>query len=346
MKNSKLLLLPTSMLAAALLLAPHVVVAEVPDTIPIQGRLTDADGIPLEGNHTVHFALYDEMDNEIYSESQVVGVEQGDFTAYLGTNIPLDPSLIEGEISLGIAVDDDMEMTPRIPFGSVPFAIHAPEVPPGMVSYFDASACPEGWSPLAAAQGRTIVGMAEEGMLLGQVGTPLGDVEDRTHSHTVNPPSTNTTSSGDHTHNTASQAFNTGSTSVAHTHSIPALTGDTDDDTHNHRTINGSSTYDVNGNATIALGTSWSNPPGIHVISGNGSNSRYTNNDTHDHAVTTNASNTGGATSTSHNHSVSVPQQSTTSAGSHSHSVDIAAVASSSTSSTMPYLQLLACRKD
>jgi hypothetical protein len=41
-----------------------------------------------------------------------------------------------------------------------------------------------------------------------------------------------------------------------------------------------------------------------------------------------------------------VPQQTTTSAGSHSHSIDIGNVASSSTSSTMPYVQLFACRKD
>ena len=95
MKPITSLTIPTSLIAAALLLQPRDVVAEVPDTIPIQGRLTDADGIPIDGDHTLHFTLYDAMDNELYSESQIVSVDEGDFTAYLGSIQPLDASITE-----------------------------------------------------------------------------------------------------------------------------------------------------------------------------------------------------------------------------------------------------------
>lgn len=346
MKPISSLTIPTALVAAALLLQPRDVVAEVPDRIPIQGRLTDADGVPIDGDRTLHFTLYDAMDNEIYSEAQVITVDQGDFTAYLGTIQPLDASIIDGEISLGIAIGDDVEMYPRIPFGSVPFAMHSPDVPTGLVSYFDTETCPVGWSALTAAHGRTIVGISEEGTLQGQLGMPLGDLENRTHSHTVDPPSTNSASAGSHTHDTAAQGFDTGNTSVSHTHSIPGLTGATDDDTHNHKVMDNTSSYDANGNATYGLNSVWTNPPGVWVLSSSGNSDRYSSNDTHNHDVTTNASNTGGATSTSHHHSVSVPQQTTTSAGSHAHAVDIGAVATTNTSSSMPYVQLLVCRKD
>lgn len=345
MKNTTLVL--ATIVTAALLLQPHEVVAEVPETIPIQGRLTDADGTPIDGDRTLHFTLYDAADNEIFSESQIVSVDNGDFTAYLGEILPLDTSLIDGEISLGIAVGDEVEMTPRIPFGSVPFAINTPQLPTGLVSYFDLPTCPEGWSTLEEAAGRTIVGVGEGGTLLGQVSTPLGDLENRPHNHTVDPPAFNIASSGSHSHGIPAQnGLNTGNASVPHSHGIPALTGVTDLDEHNHRTINGSHTYNSSGTANVPLNSVWTNPPGVYVLSGSGANSRYTSNDEHDHEVTTNASNTNSTSSTSHPHPFSVPAHNTANDGNHIHSINVPSVSTTSASSSMPYVQLLACRKD
>lgn len=74
-------------------------------------------------------------------------------------------------------------------------------VPSGALSYFNASSCRAGWSELTAGRGRTIVGMAgSAGSLAGTVGEPLGDLEERAHTHSVDLPSGVTDSAGEHNH--------------------------------------------------------------------------------------------------------------------------------------------------
>lgn len=67
-------------------------------------------------------------------------------------------------------------------------------VPSGAIMYFNMTVCPAGWSPLAAAQGRYLVGLVPGGTLLG---TPVGvhsalfDRENRpvgAHTHGVTDP--------------------------------------------------------------------------------------------------------------------------------------------------------------
>jgi hypothetical protein len=64
-------------------------------------------------------------------------------------------------------------------------------LPTGMVMAFRLSACPTGWTALAAAQGRYIVGMPTGGTLEGTVGTALTNLENRPvgqHTHAVTDP--------------------------------------------------------------------------------------------------------------------------------------------------------------
>lgn len=56
--------------------------------------------------------------------------------------------------------------------------------PPGMVAFFVGGACPKGWSVAANVQGRLVVGVTDGAETGIQVGTPLGDREDRLHAHT------------------------------------------------------------------------------------------------------------------------------------------------------------------
>src|SRR4051812_1845848 len=56
--------------------------------------------------------------------------------------------------------------------------------PPGMVSFFAGGVCPKGWAPASNVQGRLIVGVISGADTGIQVGTPLGDREDRLHAHT------------------------------------------------------------------------------------------------------------------------------------------------------------------
>lgn len=59
-------------------------------------------------------------------------------------------------------------------------------VPSGTVAFFnDRAACPTGWSPANETEGRLVVGVTEPTAVGQLVGRPLGDRENRTHTHTV-----------------------------------------------------------------------------------------------------------------------------------------------------------------
>jgi hypothetical protein len=189
--------------AAAIALAAAPALAQ-PAEIPIQGTLTDDAGTPLQGNHTAVFSLYGSQSSgdALFSETHSVSVDQGAFTVYLGSIDSLDMGVFDGaKLYVGIRVGSDAEMSPRLPIGSVPYAAYAKEtaaVPAGAVMHFALDSCPAGWAPLAAARGRAIVGVVEGGELEAAVGEPLGDREDRSHTHAVS--ATIAANSGQHTH--------------------------------------------------------------------------------------------------------------------------------------------------
>jgi hypothetical protein len=114
--------------AAALLvaLAPTTASAQVPGVLPIQGYITDAEGTPYDAEVAIRFNLYDAPTGgaELYSERLSVPVTSGVFTAYLGSVTALDMGLFREHtaVYLGIQIGADAEATPRLPFGTVPFA--------------------------------------------------------------------------------------------------------------------------------------------------------------------------------------------------------------------------------
>lgn len=95
-------------------------------------------------------------------------------------------------------------------------------IPSGAIMFFDV-ACPPGWSAYAALTGRVPVGATAS--IGTAVGTQLGNLGTRTinqvpaHAHTVDPPSTATTSVGTHTHGVDPPSFTTGA-GGAHNHTI------------------------------------------------------------------------------------------------------------------------------
>lgn len=99
-------------------LSPAAVVA---GRIPIQGRLTDASGNPLDGDHDVTFRLYDVWTGgtALCSSSRTVSAENGLFSSNMsGSGCPIDGR----QLYLGITVGGDAEMTPRRPIYAVPYA--------------------------------------------------------------------------------------------------------------------------------------------------------------------------------------------------------------------------------
>jgi len=100
--------------------------AVLTDQIPIQGRLTDANGIPLNGTYTVTFYVYDAADggNLLCGNLDAsVEVTNGLFNSTLDLCDLVDA--FEGDqMYLGVKVGDDPEMTPRQPIQGVPYAFN------------------------------------------------------------------------------------------------------------------------------------------------------------------------------------------------------------------------------
>ena len=111
-------------------------------TISYQGRLADADGNPLTGTYNIEFRLYDvptggvPLWTELWTGPNAVEVSDGLFNVMLGSLTPISAEAVEENdtLYLGITVGTDDEMTPRVPLGSVPWAMQASTVPDGSIT--------------------------------------------------------------------------------------------------------------------------------------------------------------------------------------------------------------------
>jgi hypothetical protein len=120
---------------ATLVALPHVyATAGIHKTINFQGKLVaNTAGTNLtNGTYSITFTLYDDptSGSNLWDETQTVTVEDGVFQVELGS---VDTSL--GSVNfnsdtlyLGIKVESDSEMTPRIRFTTVPYAFNAQKV--------------------------------------------------------------------------------------------------------------------------------------------------------------------------------------------------------------------------
>jgi len=137
-------LIATTLVLASLAAAPAR--AAAPAFVPVQGYLTDADGVPIDGEASVQLAVYDaaEGGTPLFFESHAAALEGGFFTVYLGAVKNLDLAMFAGasNLYLGITVDADPEMTPRIQVGSVPFAAYAEQC--GAVDWSHVTGVPAG----------------------------------------------------------------------------------------------------------------------------------------------------------------------------------------------------------
>ncbi len=100
-----------------------------PSVINYQGYLTDTVNSQVNGSHVLSFRIYEtEQSTEfIWEESKVVEVINGYFHTQLGSINPIEQSTFgEPNRWLGISVDDDNEMLPRIQFASVAYAMNIP----------------------------------------------------------------------------------------------------------------------------------------------------------------------------------------------------------------------------
>ena len=119
------------------LLAGHYVLvtshclAAVPRTIHYQGKLTEPDGSPLVGEHTVTLRLYDARTEgtQLWKEQHAVSLTRADngvFAVTLGTGTPFGEAIsFNDPLWLTVEVDGGGEFAPRQPLSAVGYAINA-----------------------------------------------------------------------------------------------------------------------------------------------------------------------------------------------------------------------------
>ena len=139
-------------MALCMLLFSQAVQATVPSRLVIQGYLSDRSSqLPLHGTYTLTTTLYDlsgrttDYQNSggtntdpiglgavLWTEDMTVSVENGRYSLVLGDSDsnPLPDDLLESnQVELGLAINGDSEMSPRlvVTTGSVPYALQARE---------------------------------------------------------------------------------------------------------------------------------------------------------------------------------------------------------------------------
>ena len=154
---------------AAQVQVADVGLAAVANVIPVQGRLTDASGSPVNGARVMVFSIYDVSAGGVAlcSDSDTVNVVNGLFTASM--NFCAADDVNGRQLYLGIRVDADPEMTPRQDIYPVPYAF---SLRPGAIISDtlagDAILHVENWG--AGGRGLRGYAMAESGSNWGVVG--------------------------------------------------------------------------------------------------------------------------------------------------------------------------------
>ena len=146
-------LIVPSMFVLVLMSCPALLLANIPDYIPVNGLLTSLSGEPLTGSHEMAFALYtSEMDivpiwSEAYLDGEAITVDDGVFNAYLGTITPLNFSLLALSEALWLGITVDGEEMGRLRLGSVPFAVEAHHCQQVTDTQCQADQYLQGWDP-------------------------------------------------------------------------------------------------------------------------------------------------------------------------------------------------------
>ncbi|MBI5020826.1 MAG: hypothetical protein HZB59_05265 [Ignavibacteriales bacterium] len=122
MKNARLLLL------IFLVLLPAIVYSQIPRTISYQGVLTDDLGNPKpNGRYLFTFKLYDVSSGGValWTQAESLQVERGLFSSLLGQT-PFGPSMLfDKQYWLGIQVNADLELAPRVKLSSVGYSLNS-----------------------------------------------------------------------------------------------------------------------------------------------------------------------------------------------------------------------------
>ena len=111
--------------------------AAVPETLSVQGRLTDVAGQDLNGTFDLTVAIYnlDSGGTALWSETHgQTSIQDGIFNLVLGNTTALTPLAFDVQYWLGIQLGTDPEMSPRIPLTAGAYSLAARTVDDDAVS--------------------------------------------------------------------------------------------------------------------------------------------------------------------------------------------------------------------
>jgi len=129
----------TILITGMCLLLVSLVSAAIPYTFNIHGKLTDNNGYPSTGTYSMNFTIYNASTSGtiLYSQLQNVTTDLGGIYTLILTD--LEAVNFSQQTYLGITVDADSEMVPRISLTSVPSALATNVTGGGGVSFWEAS---------------------------------------------------------------------------------------------------------------------------------------------------------------------------------------------------------------
>jgi hypothetical protein len=117
-----------TVVAFAFMLASNLT-AEIPHLINYQGRITDGAGDPIDGSHSLTFAIYADSTGgaELWTETHSsVVVSEGLFDVVLGSIIPIGSSVFAAQPRwLGISINLGPESVPRTRILATAYAYYA-----------------------------------------------------------------------------------------------------------------------------------------------------------------------------------------------------------------------------
>lgn len=117
---------PTRLVSLFIVIATAALAQNVPQQVALTARLSNA-GAPLSGSHTLVLRLYENATGgtEVWNESTLATAEAGVVSLTLGSQSPLNPSILDGRaLFLEVSVDGQA-LAPRLPVVSVPYAVRA-----------------------------------------------------------------------------------------------------------------------------------------------------------------------------------------------------------------------------
>jgi len=151
-------------------------------------RYSDAEAMAAMGAK----ANSNPMNHDRYSDAEAVaalGKISGNIG--IGTSVPGAKLDVEGNVKIADGTQGAGKVLTSDATGLASWQATPIEIPSGAVMYFNLPSCPPGWTDLAAAHGRYLVGVTDGGVVAAEVGTQLNDQENRAagqHTHGITDP--------------------------------------------------------------------------------------------------------------------------------------------------------------